>query len=437
MKAYQDIPIDPWHQRLLHTLEFVSDAPAFFAKQMRKHGDTYRCMILGKEYVRAHGPDVVQLIFKNSDDAIQTGVGWQPVLNNFFPNGLLLKDGKNHITHRRIMQHAFNKPAMLSYFDQIQVWANAVTDDLRNGQEIDFFPYIKERTLDLALSMFLGLDYKAEFGQQIAKAFSDCVAGTLGLVRIPAFNTTYHEGIKGRQTLVNAFTQLVQQRRTEPKDDLISFMITAKDEDGSEFSDEQIVDHLIFTMMAAHDTTASSISSLIYQVTKAPQWQTELQQDADAATDLQYDSLNQLERTEQIFKETLRLNPPLVSIPRYLSKDIELSGYAIPAGTRTGVNIYDTHRDPDYWQNPEQFDPDRFARKEDKKHPYMFVPFGGGVHKCIGMHLSLMEAKILLRAIFRQLSVERTEPEKDIAVATVPIWHPKVPMRVRFKTRQA
>jgi cytochrome P450 len=333
------------------------------------------------------------------------------------------------------MQHAFNKPAMLSYFDQIKTWADAMTEDLSQGREIDFFPYIKEKTLDLALSMFLGLDYKAEFGQQIAKAFSDCVAGTLGLVRIPLLNTTYHKGIKGRQTLVAAFTQLVQQRRAEPKDDLISFMITTKDEDGSEFTDEHIVDHLIFTMMAAHDTTASSISSLMYQVTKAPQWQTELQNDADTAVELSYDSLNQLERTEQIFKETLRLNPPLVSIPRYLSKDIELSGYAIPAGTRTGVNIYATHRDPAYWSSPEQFDPDRFARKEDKKHPYMFVPFGGGVHKCIGMHLSLMEAKIMLRAIFQQLTVERTEPDKEITVATVPIWHPKVPLKVKFKAR--
>ena len=435
MKTYTDIPIDPWYQQTLHTLAFVSDAPKFFDRQMKKHGKTYRCKILGKEYVRAHGPDIAQLIFKNSSDSVQTGLGWQPVLDSFFPNGLLLKDGKNHITHRRIMQHGFNKPAMLNYFKQIQHWADDFTADIASGREIDFFPYIKEQTLDLALKMFLGLDYKAEFGQKIATAFSDTVAGTLGLVRVPLLNTKYHRGIKGRQTLVEAFTTLVQQRRLEPNDDLVSYMISARDEDGSEFSDQQIVDHLIFTMMAAHDTTASSITSLIYQVTKAPHWQQVLQEDADSLKEFSYDSLSLLEQTEHIFKETLRINPPLVSIPRYLSKDVELSGYAIPAGTRTGVNIFQTHRDQEYWSNPEQFDPDRFDRKEDKKHPYQFIPFGGGVHKCIGMHLSMMEAKILLRSIFQKLSVERTEPELDITIATVPIWHPKVPMKVRFVPR--
>lgn len=435
MKDYSEIPIDPWHQQLLHTLKFVSDAPNFFAGQMQKHGDTFRCKILGKEYVRAHGPDVAQLIFKNSHDSVQTGLGWQPVLENFFPNGLLLKDGKHHIAHRRIMQHAFNKPAMLSYFDQIQTWADHLTDDLTKSREVDFFSYIKEKTLDLALSMFLGIDYKADLGQQIARAFSDTVAGTLGLVRIPAFGTRYHRGIKGRAMLKQAFMVLVQQRRADPGEDLISFLTHARDEDNQEFTDEQIVDHLIFTMMAAHDTTASSVTSLMQQVTDSPQWQLELQNDADQATELHYDSLNQLERTEQIFKETLRLNPPLVTIPRYLSKVIELSGYSIPAGTRTGINIYQTHRDERYWSMPNLFDPDRFARKEDKQHPYQFIPFGGGVHKCIGMHLSLMEAKILLRSIFSRLSVERVSPEKTIAIATVPIWHPKDSLVLRFKLR--
>lgn len=435
MKDYSEIPIDPWHQQWLHTVKFVANAPKFFAGQMQKHGDTFRCRILGKEYVRAHGPDVAQLIFKNSHDGIQTGLGWQPVLENFFPNGLLLKDGKHHIAHRRIMQHAFNKPAMLSYFDQIQAWADQMAQDLSDERDIDFFPYIKEKTLDLALSMFLGIDYKADLGQRVAGAFSDTVAGTLGLVRIPALGTRYHRGIQGRAVLKDAFTGLVQLRRKQPGSDLVSFLIQARDETEQTSTDEQIVDHLIFTMMAAHDTTASSITSLMMEVTSNPNWQQVLQEDADQCPELTYDTLHHLEQTEHIFKETLRLNPPLVTIPRYLSKDIVLNGYAIPSGTRTGVNIYQTHRDADYWANPEQFDPSRFDRREDKQHPYQFIPFGGGVHKCIGMHLSMMEAKILLRTLFRQLSVTHLDAGTVPRIATVPIWHPKTPLRLRFQRR--
>lgn len=435
MKNFTNIPIDPWYQRLTHTLQFIANAPGFFEKQSQSHGKTYRCNLFGFEYVRSDGPDVAQLLYKNSADSVQTGLGWQPTLGSFFPNGLLLKDGKNHITHRRIMQHGFNKPAMLSYYSAIIAWSESVSQELKDQGEVDFFPFIKERTLDLALTMFLGLDYKAEFGQQIAKAFSDTVAGTLAIVRKPILNNRYHRGVKGRRILVDAFTQLVQQRRVEPKDDLVSFMIAAKDEDGSEFSDQQIVDHLIFTMMAAHDTTASSISSLMFEVTENPHWQRVLQEESDAVTDLSYDTLNQLERTEHIFKETIRLNPPIVTVPRLLSKDIELGDYDIPAGTHTGINLYAIMRDKDYWENSTEFDPDRFARKEDKNHPYQYIPFGGGVHKCIGMHLSVMEAKILLSTIFKSLSVERINPEQKVKIATVPIWHPSSPVYYRFIQR--
>jgi len=432
MKAYTDIPIDPWYQTWLHSLYFLTDAPHFYREQVKKHGATHRYKFFGVEYVKSHGPEMAELIFKNSHDAVGCAPGWESLLTDFFPGGLLLKDGKHHLVHRRIMQHAFNKTAMLGYFDKIQRWAIETVGALPENQSIDFYPFIKEKTLDLALSMFLGVNNKTDLGRDIAIAFSDTVAGTLALVRKPILNNKYHRGVKGRETLITAFAELVKQRRIDPGDDLVSFLCQAEDEDGTAFTDEQIVNHLIFTMMAAHDTTASSLSSLLYHVTLNPKWLEAMQQEGARYDTLNYELLPELIKTENVFKETLRISPPLISMPRIFSKDVELNGYSIPANTMTGVNIFDCHHDTRYWHNPDEFDPTRFERKEDKQHQFQYIPFGGGVHKCIGMHLAQMEAKIFLHTLVTRFDIKRAEPDKPVRFTTVPIWRPKDVMTFKF-----
>lgn len=433
MKSIADMPKDTWPHTLLHTFLFIKDASGFFDSQQQKHGEVFRCQLFGKQQVRVHGPDYAHLLYKNSNESVLAGPAWEPNIGAIFPNGLLLKDQKNHITHRRIMQHAFNKDAMLQYFDHIQTWSQELVDELSGADEVDFFPWIKEKTLDLALRMFLGIDYKQALGKEIAQAFIDCVAATLAIVRLPVMNNKFHRGIKGRDTLRAAFISLIELRRQSPQDDLVSFLCQACDEDSNTFSDEQVIDHLIFTMMAAHDTTASSLTSVMYFLTQHPQWQSILHTEAQATSTLHYHTLPELTQAEHVFKEAIRLFPPLVTTPRQLNKDIEFEGYKIPAGTRSGINIFNTHRDPRYWQNPSSFDPTRFDRKEDKNHPYQFIPFGGGVHKCIGMHLSMMESKLLLTHLCKNFEI--TSLSQQVEFKAVPIWSPKSQFRLRFKKR--
>lgn len=430
MKTVADIPMDGWPFRLFHTLQFIKDASGFFEQQQQKHGPIYRCHLFGQQHVRVHGPDYAQRLYKNNQDIVAAGPAWEPNVGAVFPNGLLLKDQRNHLIHRRIMQHAFNKSAMLQYFDHIQLWSQDIAEELSTQANIDFFPWIKEKTLNLALRMFLGVDYKQSFGQEIAQAFIDCVAATLAIVRLPLLNNKFHRGINGRNILRAAFQVLIDERRANAQDDLVSFLCQASDEDGSSFTDDQVIDHLIFTMMAAHDTTASSLTSVMYFLTRHPEWQGRLTAEAQGCASVEYENLDTLVQVEHVFKEAIRLFPPLVTTPRQYQKNVELDGYVIPAGTRTGVNIFNTHRDPAYWSNPSVFDPDRFERKEDKSHPYQFIPFGGGVHKCIGMHVSMMESKLLLVQIFKSLKVESLSDH--VAFNAVPIWSPKTEFRLRF-----
>ncbi|MEP2789028.1 MAG: cytochrome P450, partial [Kangiellaceae bacterium] len=257
---------------------------------------------------------------------------------------------------------------------------------------------------------------------------------TMALVRIPMLNSKFHRGVKGRAHLIDVFSSLVKQRRKQPRNDLVSFLCDSTDEDGNQFSDEQIIDHIIFTMMAAHDTTASSLSSLMLQITDNIHWQDKIAEEVSRFPNLSYEQLKDLTVSENVFKETLRIMPPVVTAPRVFFKDVNLLGYDIPAGTRTGINIYGNHHDPRYWNSPEKFDPTRFERGEDKNHPNIYIPFGGGAHKCIGMHVAMMEVKLILNAIFKQLRVERVDPSQPVIFKKVPIWHPKGKFELKFKS---
>jgi cytochrome P450 len=166
-----------------------------------------------------------------------------------------------------------------------------------------------------------------------------------------------------------------------------------------------------FLMMAAHDTLTSSLTSTLYHLAKYPEWQDRLRTEimavrADAGASLPFDRLGDLEQTEWAFKEALRLLPPVPSIPRRALRDFDFAGFRIPGGTHVGVNPMMTHRMPEYWDDPETFDPSRFSHNRSKgRHKYAWVPFGGGAHMCIGLHFAYMQMKAFFYTLLSEYRV--------------------------------
>ena len=181
--------------------------------------------------------------------------------------------------------------------------------------------------------------------------------------------------------------------------ELFPQLCQACDEHGQQYSDEEIVDHLIFLMMAAHDTTTSAITTMVYAMARHPQWQERLRVEARTAVDrlrvagrsaATLDDLATMTQTEWVFKEALRLYQPLPTIARRALADVEIHGMRIPAGTPVAVFPIQVHRSPRWWSEPDHFDPERFspARAEHRRHPFAWVPFGGGAHMCLGLHFA-------------------------------------------------
>jgi cytochrome P450 len=225
-------------------------------------------------------------------------------------------------------------------------------------------------------------------------------------------------GVDGRAYLVDYFTRETHRRRAEGGgQDMFSQFATAEYDDGSLMPVDEVVDHMNFLMMAAHDTITSSATSLLWLLAKHPEWQDRLRDEIAAVTggsdasgrprDLEYDDLGKLDLTEMAFKEALRFVPPVPSMPRRALKSFEYGGYRIPAGAHVGINIHYTHHDEEHWEDPYTFDPMRFTPEQVKaRHKYAWVPFGGGAHMCLGLHFAYMQVKILLAQMLPRYRIE-------------------------------
>lgn len=417
-----------------NTLDQLKDYVGFVQHMVGNYGPVYRSKGFGGRSVTLHGPDANELVMFDRDKLFSSEQGWGPMLNLLFPRGLMLMDFDHHRADRKILSVAFKPEPMRHYADALN---EGIRDRVAkwSGKQIEFYPEIKELTLDLAATAFLGIPWGPE-ADKINKAFVDMVQATIGIVRRPLPFTAMGRGVAGRKYLVDYFTRLVPERRHSDGTDIFSQFCRATDDDGEYMSVDSLVDHMNFLMMAAHDTITSSLSSLVWELAKHPEWQEKLRaemvQVAPAGQGVGHNGLNDLELTEWAFKESLRLVPPVPTFPRRALRDFEFGGFHIPAGTTVAVSPSFTHMMEEYWPNPSKFDPMRFSPEQTRgRHKYAWVPFGGGAHMCLGLHFAYMQAKIFLHHVLTQYHIEADEgyaPEW----AMLPIPRPKDGLKLRF-----
>jgi cytochrome P450 len=297
---------------------------------------------------------------------------------------------------------------------------------------------MKQLTLDLPATSFLGAEIGPEV-DDITRAFVDMVAASVAVIRRPLPGTPMARGVRGRERIVAYFAEQIPTRRAKGGgEDLFSQLCQATHEDGALLSTQDIIDHMSFLMLAAHDTLTSSLTSFVGELAANPQWQQKLREEvmklgvaADAPTS--FDNLEAMPLSEMAFKEALRLKPPVPSIPRRAVREFTFKGFAIPAGTMVGVNPLFTHHMKDIWPEPEKFDPMRFTEEAQRnRHRFAWVPFSGGAHMCLGLHFAYMQAKTFARHFLQNLEVS-LEPGYRPDWQMWPIPKPRDGLRVVLK----
>ncbi|MBS4727020.1 cytochrome P450 [Mycobacterium sp. SM1] len=367
--------------------------------------------------ITALGPDATQAVFTNKNKDFSQK-GWHPVIGPFFKRGLMMLDFEEHLAHRRIMQEAFTRTRLAGYVEHIdRVASHVVANDwVSDDARFLFYPAVKELTLDIASLVFMGHEMGTDKAlvAEVNKAFTTTTRSGGAIIRYPVPPFKWWRGLRARRLLEDYFAARVRERRSAEGTDMLTVLCHTEDEDGNSFSDEDIVNHMIFLMMAAHDTSTSTTTTMAYHLAAHPHWQERARDESDRLGDgpLDIDALEKLETLDLVMNESLRLVTPLPFNMRQAVRDTELLGYYVPGGTNVMIWPGMNHRLPELWTDPDTFDPERFAepRAEHKKHRYAFAPFGGGAHKCIGMVFGQLEIKTIMHRLLRRYRLELARP---------------------------
>lgn len=419
-----------------HTLNVISNPVGTGLGLVKKHqSPIIRGTAFGLPAVIMAGPDANQLVLRNQENAFSNHKGWEFFIGRFFKRGIMLLDFEEHRFHRGIMQAAFKKPVLMQYLSRMNPAIAHGIDKWRTDRKFHVHTHIKQLTLDIATDVFMGERLGPE-ADRINQAFVDCVLAGTSVVRFPVPGGRWKKGLEGRRVLEQFFRSRIAQKRATPGEDLFSRLCQAEDENGQRFTDEDVVNHMIFMMMAAHDTSTITLSSIFYQLAKHPDWQEKVRQESLALNKpyLDHDDLGKMEVTDRVMKESLRLLSPVHLIPRKTVKAVEFQGYTIPANIYVILSPNVTHHMREWWPNPKHFDPDRFSaeRNEHKKHPYQFVPFGGGAHMCIGLHFAEMQIKAIVHQVVQKYrwDVPATY-EMPVNFTSLPTPSDKLPVRLQ------
>jgi cytochrome P450 len=238
-------------------------------------------------------------------------------------------------------------------------------------------------------------------------------------------------------TIDDVIYGIIDQRRaaSSERNDLLDMLLKARDDSsGEKMTDKQIRDEVITIFSAGHETTANLLSWTLYLLARHPDILARVRQELDGLLQGRIpnaEDLQQLAYTRAVLSESMRLRPPAGFLLRKVNKDTEVDGYLLKAGRSAIFSIYNLHHHADFWQQPEQFNPDRFLLPQKK---YSFIPFGTGERICIGSHFALMESQLLLSMIDQHCDLQLLDPN-EVEIEMAVTLRPKggIPVRINWR----
>jgi cytochrome P450 family 135 len=378
----------------------------------RRYGDefTVRLAQVGT-FVFTTDPDTLKTVFTTGPDQLRAGeanVALEPVLGS---RSVLLLDGAEHIRQRRLMLPPFHGERLRGYE---QLIAEIAEDEIRGwpaGEALTLQPRMQAVTLEVILRVVFGMDRGQrlvrlrELIKQLLTVTTRPWALVPWLRRDLGRLSPWVRFIAVREAVDEALFDEIARRRDDPslpeRTDIFSLLIQARDEDGAPLTDRELHDELITLLVAGHETTATGLAWAFERIVRHPGGLEQLAGD-DARG-----------YADAVVQETLRLRPPIPIVARrVVNEPFQLGEHEIPVGTMVAPCIYLVHRRADLYPDPYSFRPERFLDRPPET--YAWLPFGGGMRRCIGASFAVLEMSTILRTVARALRLEPAgaEPER-------------------------
>ncbi len=390
-------------------LQFLMDA-------RREYGDVVRFQMGPRLAHLVSRPEWVRYVLATHHQDYPKSVLYQrlePVLGK----GLLTSEGEFWRRQRRIADPAFHLERIGGFAATMTDATAAMLDRWEaaaaSGLPFDLAPEMGRLTMSIAARTMFGADVSdasSSVGRALNVAIHHAMRQIQALFPLPETLPT-RDNLRLRRairTLDAVVYRMIAERRrhTAPTDDLLSMLIEARDpETGATMSDQQLRDEVMTLFLAGHETTANALAWTFYLLGKAPAADRRLAAELDEVLGGRVPTLADVPRlgyTTMVIQEAMRLYPPAWVVSRMARRDDVIGGYQIPAGSTVVISQYVVHRHPDYWEQPEGFDPDRFAGRP----PAAYFPFGAGPRVCIGSNFAMLEAKLVLAMVAQRYRVD-------------------------------
>lgn len=397
-------------------LEFRRDNLAFYTRCARQYGDIVSYRFGPKQIIQVNHPDLIEEVLVTRNRHFTRGFG-HDLLRPVLGNGLLTSDGDFWLRQRRLAQPAFLRQRLAAYGDIMVRYAERMIATWQPGETRDLHQDMMHLTMEIAAKTLFDADIAGQ-DEDVGKAF-EVIQGNFNsrfnsLLTLPSWLPSPRRFRLRRATrqLDRIIYRMIDQRRAtgEDKGDLLSMLLQAQDEDGSQMTNRQLRDESMTLFLAGHETTALALAWTWYLLAQHPQVEAKLTAElrqvlngrAPTAADIP-----KLPFAESVVMESMRLYPPAYGFGRTVQQDYELGGYLLPRGATVFLLQWVMHRDPRYFDDPEKFHPDRWADGLAKRLPkFAYFPFGGGPRVCIGNSFAMLEATLVLATIARRLRFE-------------------------------
>lgn len=442
MSPTTSLPPGPRMPRLAQTARWFARPFEFLENSRERYGKTFTVRLTHEgDWVVVSDPESVKAVFTASPKVAHAGEGNQILAPALGRESVLVLDREAHMAKRKLMLPPFHGERMRRFGDLIAEITTAEISRWPERTPIELLPRMQALTLEVIMRAIFGIDDAtrlARLREPLRKLLSNLTSPVGFLVPLLVGYKGATWALSHDRNLRTAHEILLEEirlRRLDPdledREDILSMLVAARDADGNPMSDDELRDQLMTLLIAGHETTATAISWAVERLVRHPDKLERLS--AESAED-------GTEYLDAVIAETLRLRPVLAIVVRRLKDDLEVGEYLLPKGAAVIPSIYLMHRDPDIYPNPEAFEPERFI--ENPPGTYTWIPFGGGVRRCLGASFAQYEMQVVLSTMTSALRMRAAEPGSERVVRRAITHSPAkgarvIVERVRGATRGA
>jgi cytochrome P450 len=440
-------PPGPTDFNLERTYRFVRDPLPILLRAYHDYGPVFSLRVFHTRVVFLLGPEANHFVTVSGAHNFHWREGSMGDLIPLLGDGLLTIDGDYHRRARRIMLPDFHRERIAGSLDTMVAETQRALDGWHPGSVVDVYHWARRLTLRIAMRALFGLDPDEEGqGAQSAVDFERALSfyGTDFVVRLMRGpRTPWARMQHARKALNRVVYGEIERRRREPdadRADVLSALLEARDEDGSQLSDREVRDQVMTLLFAGHDTSTSTIAFLLYELARHPSALAKLLEEQDRVLGGEPPTAEQLvggglPQLEMVLDETLRLYPPAWIGPRKSVASFAFGDREVPADAYVYYCSWASHRLPDVWPEPEAFVPERFAPEAKAALPKgAYVPFGGGSRTCIGMRFGQLEIKAVVTLLLQRFRLELF-PGRTMTIRQMPTLSPREPLEMIVRDR--